>query len=240
MDRHESVISALRKAAAAGVSASDLKRLAGGAVQIEKLQAEGIVWGPMKIGRSKRYFAPEHTPTRERIGGRIEEMLRDSGLKLTSLSKLEDAVKFAPKSLFNDTLSALKAEGRIVEVRDARRSKLYLHREPLLEQLRAETPAPELPPEPGERISLDELRSVYEALKSRQGGISTVKISDVLKDMKTSKAALHHLLLEEAKKGQITLHPATTVSFSPEVSDAGIKLESEPHPFVTFTIKERS
>jgi hypothetical protein len=242
MDRHDSVISAVRHAAAAGVTATDLKKLPGAAEQIKKLKADGIVRGPMRIGRSDRYFASEHAPTRDQIAGRVEELLRDAGLKLTSLSKLESIAKFAPKALFADTLSALKADGRVVEVRDARKSKLYLHREPLLEQLRPETPGPESRPEPGERpgISLDEVRPVYEALKSQQGGISTVKISEVLRGINASKAALHHLLLDEAKKGRVTLHPATTVSFPPEVLEAGITLEGEPYPFVTFTIKERA
>jgi hypothetical protein len=242
MERQSSVILELTRATDQGVAATKLKKIPGASGQIKKLKAEGAIQGPMKIGRSNRYFVAEHAPKRDQIARRIEELLRDAGLRLTSLSKLDSLVKFAPKTLFNDALSALKAEGRIVEVRDARRSKLYLHCEPLLEQLRQEppvqppSPEPEQPPKPP--ISLDQVRPVYRMLKAQQGGISAVNISDVLKGIKASKAELHHLLLHESKKGRITLHRATTVNFAPEVFDAGIRIDGEPDPFVTFVLKE--
>ncbi|HVX76249.1 MAG TPA: hypothetical protein VHB49_08985 [Bradyrhizobium sp.] len=240
MERHDPVILALRQAADQGVSATELKKAAGASSKISQLTAEGTIRGPIKIGRAKRYFLVEHAPDLHRIAGRIEQVLHGAGLKLTSLSKLEAIVKPILKTLFSDALSALKAEGRIVEVKDARRSKFYLHREPLLEQLRLEVPISEPSSEttkPASEVSLDQVRSIYEALKTQQGGISAVTISDVLKSLKADKAELHQLLLEEVKKGRVTLHRATTTNFPKEVIDAGISLEGEQHPFVTFAIR---
>jgi hypothetical protein len=86
MERQNSVILALTRAADQGVTATELKKLPGASDQIKKLKAEGAVRGPMKIGRASRYFIAEHAPKRDQIARRIEELVRDAGLKLTSLS----------------------------------------------------------------------------------------------------------------------------------------------------------
>lgn len=242
MERHDPVILALKQAAHQGVTATELKKKHKVAPsKIDQLISEGSVRGPVKIGRTKRYFLAEHAPSYDLMAGRIEEVLCGAGLKLTSISKLEDTVKPIVKSLFGDALSALKSEGRIVEVKDARRSKFYLHRDPLLEQLRPEAHPPEVSSEatakPASAVSLDQVRPVYEALKTQQGGITAVTISDVLKGLKTSKVELHRLLLDEVKKGRVTLHRATTTNFPKEVIDAGINIAGEQHPFVTFAIR---
>jgi hypothetical protein len=240
LDQHDSIIKALRQAGPRGLAATDLKKVRGNPATLKALKADGTIRGPMKIGRSQRYFVADQAPTREQVEARIEARLRDAGLKLTSFSTLEDVAKFGPKVFFKDALSALKADGKIVELRDPRKSKFYLHREPLLEQLRTEQSVGEAAPGPDTdqpSISLDQVRPVYEALKAQQGGISAVTIYDVLKRIGGGKDTLHRLLLEEAKRGHVTLHPASTVNFSPEVMDAGIRLEGQPYPFVTFVLK---
>lgn len=240
MNTHESIILALRRAADQGETATKLK--ASKSPKIKQLLAEGAIRGPIKIGRANRYFLPEHAPTQDQVARRIEGVLRGAGLKLTSISKLDEMVKPARKAWFSDALSALKAEGRIVEVKDARRSKYYLHREPLLEQFGLDTvtsiPSPHPSTAAAHAISFDEIRSAYESVKAQQGGISAVTIASVLTKLSASRAELHQLMLDEVKKGRITLHRATSVNFPREVVDAGISLEGEQHPFVTFTIKE--
>jgi hypothetical protein len=235
MVRHDSVVEALERAGSRGLTITDLRKVRGASAQLKKLQADGSIRGPLQISRSKRYFVADQAPTRELVEARIERRLRDAGLKLTSFSDLEALARFAPKAFFKDALSALKAEGRIVELRGPMKSKLYLHGEPLLEQLRPERDLTKRvrPPE----ISLERIRPVYEALKAQQGGISAVTIFDVLKGVGGSKEDLHRLLLDEAKLGRVTLHPASTVNFSHEITEAGIKLEGQPHPFVTVVLK---
>src|SRR5262249_34548675 len=161
-------------------------------------------------------FVTEQAPTVEQVEARIEQRLRDAGLKLTSFSDLEISARFAPKAFFKDALSALKANGMIVELRGPMKSKLYLHREPLLEQLRPERQLskPGLPSKKDlASISLEQVRPVYEKLRAQQGGISAVTIFDVLKGVGGRKEELHRLLLDEAKRGRVTLHPASTVDF---------------------------
>lgn len=241
MERHEILIQQLRRAATEGIAETKLKKGAGATSAITKLKAEGLIRS-IKFGRTSRCFLTEHAPTLDRASKQIEALLSDAGLKLTSLSKLEKDVtrmKTVPKQLFEDAISALKGDGRIVEVRDARKSKFFLHREPLLEQLQLDasdwtTPSAS---SPVSGISLDQVRAAYETLKSEQGGINTVAISDVLKRTKCTKADLHRLLLEQAARDQVTLHPATTTNLSNEELAAGIKLEGEPHAFITFTLK---
>jgi hypothetical protein len=243
MEHRDSVISVLKRAAAEGVTATELRKFPNSTTEIKRLKAEGSVRGPLRIGHSNRYFASEHAPTRDQLARLIEERLCDAGLRLTSLSKLESFAKLAPKTLFKDALSALKADGRIIELRDSRKSRFYLHSEPLLEQLRPELQPPEPPPNPAPPppgVTLDQVRPIYENLKAQQGGISTVTISDVLSRIGVTKEALHRLLLDEAKNGLVTLHPATTVNFPQEVLDAGIRLEGQPYPLVTFVLRERA
>jgi hypothetical protein len=78
------------------------------------------------------------------------------------------------------------------------------------------------------------------ALKAEQGGISTVKIYDILKKLGVSKDELHALLLREAQRGRVSLHAASTVNFPREVMEAGIKIEGEQQPYVTFILREAS
>ena len=240
MRRHNSVFEALERAGSRGLTTTDLKKVGGASAQLKKLKADGSIRGPLPIGRSKRYFVTEQAPTREQVEARIERRLRDAELKLTSLSDLEALARFAPKAFFKDALSALKANGTIVELRGPMKSKLYLHCEPLLEQLRPERDLKKrVPPseKPNHSISLERIRPVYEAVKAQQGGISAVTIFDVLKGVGGSKDELHRLLLDEAKRGRVTLHPASSVKFSQEIMEAGIQLEGQPYPFVTVVLR---
>jgi hypothetical protein len=250
------IIKVLTRAGAKGLTKTDLKKSLppDRAKKIDsllrQLKASGLIRGPFQIGRPKLYFDAKSAPTREQTEARIVELLRQAWTNLTSRSSLEKKLKSFPKALFNDALSLLKAEGKIVELRGPRRAALYVHREPILEQLRLEgeldaqiqhpSPTPSSSPPPKPSISLVEVRPIYEALKAQQGGISAVKIYDILRAVGGSKDRLHRLLLDEARRGRVSLHPASTVNFPAEVVDAGIRLEGEPHPFVTVVVKEGS
>lgn len=244
MEMNEPIVLDLRRAASQGRTATELKKFAGGSSKIKELLAQGSIKGPIKVGRANRYFLPEHAPDRDHVVSRIDAVLRGAGLKLTSISKLEGEVKSVRKVWFEDALSALKSDGRIVEVRDAARHKFYLHREPLIEQLRLDlatsSPSPDITTAPAPTISFDDIRSAYEKVKAQQGGVGTVTIASVLTKLSADKGELHRLMLDEVKRGRITLHRATTVNFPKEVVEAGISLEGEQHPFVTFAIKERA
>ncbi len=86
-------------------------------------------------------------------------------------------------------------------------------------------------------MTLEDVRPIYERLKAEQGGISTVKIYDIMTRLGAAKEDLHRLLLDEARSGRISLHPASTVKFLPEVMAAGIRLEGQPDPLVTIVFR---
>jgi hypothetical protein len=181
------------------------------------------------------------------LESRIEDILRRAGTRVTTRSDLDKGMKGVVQSLYKDAISALKAEGKIVELRNARRSPLYVHRDAIIDQLRVESGgAPDhraTPPRQSREatsISLADVWPHYMSLKDEQGGISTVKIYDVLKKLGVSKSELHDLLLREAQRGRVSLHAASTVNFPSEVMEAGIRIEGEQQPYVTFIIRERT
>jgi hypothetical protein len=199
----------------------------------------GAVRGPFK-NRSDYYFASQFAPTRERVETLIENILREVGTKLTSRSNLGNKVTGFFKTFFDDALASLKAEARIVELKSGKNTKFYVHREVLLEQLRL-TDASETGSRP-ERLSssavtLDTIRPIYEKLKTEQGGISAVKIYDIMTRLDLAKEDLHRLLLDEARRGRISLHRASTAKFPAEVLAAGIRIEGQPEPLVTIVFR---
>ena len=184
---------------------------------LKELRASGLVSGPFRDGRSTRYFVAKHAPSLKKVAAQLEAKLLEKGLKLSSLSELEESVKGPLKALFKDAFAALKSERKIVEFRGPRRSRLFVHCEPLRDQI----PLDEvLHGHNGDRaeetISLERLRPIYNALKAEQGGISAVKISDIWKKFGGSRDRLHKLLLDEAKKGRVgSVAPGDNCQFWP-------------------------
>jgi len=250
----EDIVRALASAGAKGLTAAALaKAISAPAANkqlssaITKLKSRGAVRGPFRMGRVSLFFDANSAPTREHLESRIEDLLRRSGTRVTTRSDLDKKMKGVVRSLYKDAISALKAEGKVVELRNARRSPLYVHRDAIIDQLRVEggngsdrrPPPLTQSPEPAS-ISLDDVRPYYLALKAEQGGISAVKIYDILKKLGVSKHELHALLLREAQHGRVSLHAASTVNFPREVIEAGIRIEGEPQPYVTFILREGS
>ena len=210
---------------------------------IGELKAAGLIQGPFKGGRSQYYFASGFAPTRAQAEILIEALLRDSGLKLATRSELSAKVKGLLQVFFRDALSSLKSEARIVELKRGR-STFYVHREPLLDQLGLAEGRDETEPAPSGKtlvdatVTLADVRPVYERLKAEQGGISAVKIYDIMCRLSAAKEDLHRLLLEEERNGRVSLHRASTAGFAREVTEAGIRLPGQPEPLVTVVLKE--
>lgn len=249
----EDIVSALVKAGTKGLTTSALAKAISARADkpltsaITRLKSGGAVRGPFRMGRFNLFFDAKSAPTREQLEYRIEDLLRRAGTRVTTRSDLDKGMKGVVQSLYKDAISALRADGKIVELRNAKRSPLYVHREAIVDQLRVESG------DAGDRtaqstaqstemnsISLDDLRPHYLALKAAQGGISAVKIHDVIEKLGVSKDKLHALLLREAQHGHVSLHAASTVNFPREVMEAGIRIEGEPLPYVTFIMREVS
>lgn len=250
----EDIVRALTRARAKGLTTAALAKAISAPVAnkqlssaVTKLKSRGAVRDPFRMGRFSLFFEAKSAPTREHLESRIEDLLRRAGTRVTTRSDLDKGMKGVVQSLYKDAIGALKAEGKIVELRNARRSPLYVHREAIIDQLRVErsgdgdrrSPPPTQPPEAAS-ISLDDVRPHYLKLKAEQGGISAVKIYDILKKLSVSKYELHALLLREAQRGRVSLHAASTVNFPREVMEAGIRIEGEQQPYVTFILREGS
>jgi hypothetical protein len=199
---------------------------------IGDLKQNGSLNGPFTIGRRKSYFDRAHAPKREQMERHLEELIRQQGMRLISRSSLAEKVRNFPKEFFQDALSLLRSEYRILELQGSTKSVLYIHREPVLEQLGLTGITEQ------SSITLEMLGPVYRTLRAQQGGISAVTIYDLLKKLNATKNEVHDLLLREAKLGRVSLHPASTVNFPREVIDAGIRVEGQPQPFITVVLRE--
>jgi hypothetical protein len=248
----EDVVKALAKAGAKGLTTKALAKVISTSPgdrqlssAITKLKSRGAIRGPFRMGRFSLLFEAASAPTRGDLESRIEDLLRRAGTRVMTRSDLDKGMKGVVQSLYKDAISALKAEGKIVELRNARRSALYVHRDAIIDQLRLEGggedgPHPTPSPLQSTSISLDDVRPHYMTLKAEQGGISTVKIYDVLRRLGVSKENLHALLLREAQHGRVSLHAASTIHFPREVMEAGIRIEGEQQPYVTFILREQT
>jgi len=250
----EDIVRALARAGTKGLAAAALAKAISAppaskqlSSAITKLKSHGAIRGPFRVGRFSLFFEAKSAPTREHLESRIEDLLRRAGTRVTTRSDLDKGMKGVVQSLYKDAISALKAEGKIVELRNARRSSLYVHRDAIIDQLRVESggdrgdrPPSSTQSSEAASISLDDVRPYYLALKAEQGGISTVKIYDILKKLDVSKDELHALLLREAKRGRVSLHAASTIYLPREVMEAGIRVEGEQQLYVTFILREGS
>jgi hypothetical protein len=237
----------LAAAGAKGRTRSDLeKKIPAGhrsksASILRELRSEGLVAGPFKK-RAEYFFAPQYAPTRTQAQEAIESLLRDAGAKLTTNSELSRQTAGFLQVFFPDALAALKSEARVVELRRGR-SAFYVHRDAILEQLGlADDSGSEGLQQPRAALShiltLEDVRPIYEKVKAEQGGIGTVKIYDIMARLGAAKNDLHRLLIDEAKRGRVSLHRASSAKFPREVIDAGIRLEGQPEPLVTIVLKE--
>jgi len=116
------------------------------------------------------------------------------------------------QSLYKDAISALKAEGKIVELRKRKaQAPLYVHRDrdhwtscgwrvAVDRDRRPPIVAAALPKRHPSRLKM--FRPYYLALKAEQGGISTVKIHDILKKLGCLQGtSFMHSCCHEAKRG---------------------------------------
>src|SRR5260370_32775716 len=151
----EDIVRALTRAGAKGLTAAALaKAISAPAANkqlssaITKLKSRGAIRGPFRMGRFSLFFEAKSAPTREHFESRIEDLLRRAGTRVTTRSDLDKGMKGVVQSLYKDAISALKGEGKIVELRNARRSPLYVHRDAIIDQLRLESGGCRVPPPP--------------------------------------------------------------------------------------------
>lgn len=227
------IIAALVKAGDKGLSRAALvgKSAKAEPPALAELKASGDVRGPIAIGKSLRYFVAAHAPSPERVAARIEAILRDTGTRLVSRVALEKKINAKPEVLFGDAIGLLKSNATVIELVSGH-TRFYVHRDTVLEHVRS------LEPSVSPTLTVEKVLKAYRTVKAEQGGISAVRIYDLLQAVGGPKGVLHKILREEARAGRASLHPTSTVNFPPEVIDAGIQLEGEPHPFVTVVIRD--
>jgi len=84
----------------------------------------------------------------------------------------------------------------------------------------------------GGPLTLRDLIPAYEKARADQGGFSSVKISDVLRESGVPKEDVQRVLLEEAKAGNVTIHPTTSEHALADqaMQDAAIRIPGREEP----------
>lgn len=228
-----------------GKSAKSKNRNAELQERLSSLIRDGAIWGPFKYARTQYYFPVSYGPSIETVGQAVERLVLQSGVKLLSKAGLEKKVTGMHAHFLTDGIKHAVANRAIVELACGS-SKYYLHRdvaadyfdlcEPSTDAIAQQPLLAPIPVEP--ELAFEDLLPVYRRLKAEQGGFSAVKIFDLVRALHRPKEIVHRLLVEEAKAGRITIHHTTSVELSPEVIDAGIRLQGFAEPFITVVVKD--
>jgi hypothetical protein len=213
--------------------------------RLASLVRDGAIWGPIKYARSQHYFAAGCGPSIETASQSVEQLVLQSGVKLLSKASLEKKVTGMHARFLADGIKHAVANRAIVEL-VCGSSKYYLHREVASDYFDlggdpadVSTLQQSLAPNANEpKLSFDDLLPVYHRLRAEQGGFSAVKIFDLIRSLQRSKDVVHQLLIDEAKAGRVTIHHTTSVELSPEVVNAGIRLQGFAEPFITVVVKD--
>jgi hypothetical protein len=107
----------------------------------------------------------------------------------------------------------------------------------------AVSPAAETAREPaGAKPTLSSVFPAYERAMAAQGGFSSVKISDLLRESGASKEELQKLLLDEAKAGRVTIHPSTSEGAFQDkaLQDAAIRLPGKAEPYTNVVFNDET
>jgi hypothetical protein len=213
--------------------------------KLASLLRAGTIWGPLKHGSARYYFAAGRGPSIETTSRAVVQLVLQARVKLLSKPTLQKKVTGMNGRFFDDGIKHAVASGAIVELACGK-SKYYLHRDVAKEHFGFDAPAEDPRPsrEPPARIesplTLADVLPIYRRLKAEQGGFSAVKIFDLVKALDQPKEAVHRLLIAEAKAGRISIHPTTSVELPAELIDAGIRLPGFAEPFVTVVVKSES
>jgi hypothetical protein len=212
--------------------------------KLVSLVREGTIWGPLTYKRTKYYFAAGQGPSIETASRAVADLVLRSSAKLLSKSDLKKKITGMNGRFFDDGIKHAVASRTIVALACGK-AKYYLHRDVAADYFDFEVPTTTLPHEvpPTHHkptLAFEDMLPVYRRLKAEQGGFSAVKIFDLMKALNKPKDVLHHLLVEEARAGRVTIHPTTSVELSAEVLAASIRLTGFPEPFVSVVVKNES
>jgi hypothetical protein len=205
--------------------------------QIKHLRAQHLIAGPFRTGKGNLFYAKGYEPSVESVGNKIEDLIRDGGMKLQSKSQLEEKIKSPFKKFFKDAIRALVAAGRVAELKGGQSA--YLLHVDAVRQLFPEIGTADLPRKierPSSSFK-EQVLHAYHALKAEQGGLSAVSIGKLLGRVGCSKDALHSFLFEEARAGHADLHPTTLVDLSPEDREGALPIPGTTDSAITVTLR---
>ena len=205
--------------------------------QLKHLRSQYLIAGPFKSGRSSLYYPKGYEPNAESVGSKIEDLIRNTGSKLTSRSQIEEKIRSPFKQFFKDGVRALVAAGRVAELKGGQST--YLLHIDAARQLFPEIASEDQIKQIGQADPSfkEHVLDTYQSLKAEQGGLSAVSIGKLLTRIGCSKEALHSLLLEEARAGNADLHPTTVLDLSPEDREGALSVPGKIEPAITVTLR---
>jgi hypothetical protein len=200
--------------------------------KLQALAEEKAIREPLKYNKEPYYFGLGRGPSAEGVSEQVVQIAKELGSRPPSEKALKGKVT-GIKAVMLDKAIQLAVRSRAVLPLDCGGSMFYVHREVAEKhfgQLAARGG------EPPKALLFEDILPAYRRLKAEQGGLSTVKIFDLMTALKVSKDALHDLLKRETKAERLTIHHSN-VTLAEEVMAAGIHIEGIERPFVTVVIK---
>lgn len=183
----------------------------------------------IKISRNNKYFTRQHFDTvidfyNSTINVIENKVFLDVDLlqgkhirkKVNEHLEKEKGLFLAP--VYNTAFNQLINEKKLIELTYSKPKKLYALYSKLVDKTVAEDVASK------DALTRDDVLRAYNKIKQKSGGISTVEIYALKKELKVSIESLHDFIIEEAKAGKAELHKGDWSKSSEQVRSAVIEI----------------
>ncbi|QDQ42914.1 hypothetical protein [Methylacidiphilum kamchatkense] len=217
-DIRESLLKRLEKAKESGLSKSQLLPKKDSSEDY-KNQLNQLIQENKVINFSERYYLSDYAPNVEKIAGKIEKTLesffpadeKPIEYKPISATQLYKKCSNCPKSLFQETLDCLIADGLLIPLRIGK-TRYYLPMALFCKEEKKDTSS----------INPRKIYKAYEELlkENKFNNFSHVAIASLQKKSGVDLKSLHEWLLEQSRKGLAHLFEGDWALASEEEKEA--------------------
>ena len=205
--------------------------------ELKRLRSELLIAGPFPFRKGSVFYSKGYEPGGESVARQIESLIQDTGLKLPTTKQIQGKIKKPFTEFFKDGVRTLVGKGRAAELKGGN-SVYLLHVDAARRLFPEASTFPSAIDSESPAVSFKkDVVNAYHALKSEQGGLSSVSIGKLLSRLGCSKQTLHRFLLEEARHGEVDLHPTTLVDLDPEDREGALPIPGKNESAISVTFR---